>query len=238
MDKKLTLIEHLYGDVEDRAARRALLQDDELAREYEAMEAVKFRLDHRPSQRPDADVLANVFAAAEAGHPPAPSRRDRRPVARGRRRMAGIAGLVSLSAAALLVVAVWWQPWGAEPGRPVSQEPAAYADDVAAPMAAPALRADEALQEQTALYDPSDVADAAGAGPAAAREAARPADFDVLAWDAGDEVRRLRQRIDVLEQQRLRGQWGDALQPAGDPGVVPAPNRLDRGLRQAGERRH
>ncbi|RMH50836.1 MAG: hypothetical protein D6685_17780, partial [Bacteroidetes bacterium] len=83
MDKKLDILRHLYGEVDDRAARRALLRDEEVAREYQAMGEVKFLLDHRPHRRPDPQVLHAILAAAETGTPPVATRSaDRAPVAR------------------------------------------------------------------------------------------------------------------------------------------------------------
>ncbi|MEZ4701111.1 MAG: hypothetical protein R2834_12315 [Rhodothermales bacterium] len=67
MDKKLQLLAHLYGEAEDAAPLQELLQDSDLKAEYQAMSEAKFWLDHSIAEKPDADVLARIMAAASAG---------------------------------------------------------------------------------------------------------------------------------------------------------------------------
>lgn len=100
MDEKLQIVEHLYGEAADRAAYHRLLDNEALREEYQAMSAVKFALDHRPRQRPDAAVVDRILAAA-AGEALRPAPRADRPA---RRRVTRRALLwVGMAAAAVLV---------------------------------------------------------------------------------------------------------------------------------------
>ena len=70
MDKKLQLIQHLYGEADDRNALRELLQDEDLNAEYQELNEAKFWLDHTSQERPDQAVLDTILSAAAAagGH--------------------------------------------------------------------------------------------------------------------------------------------------------------------------
>lgn len=65
MDKRLQLLRHLYGELEDERELRSLLEDEEAVAEYVALSESKRALDlwRRPS-RPDPAVVDRLVAAA------------------------------------------------------------------------------------------------------------------------------------------------------------------------------
>ena len=87
MEKKIQLLRYLYGEAEDSAELRKLLQDPEIMEEYQTLSEAKFWLDHVKRERPDPHVLDQIREAAAQGGvvaPSRPSRRDRAPLARRR----------------------------------------------------------------------------------------------------------------------------------------------------------
>jgi hypothetical protein len=105
MEKKLQLLSHLYGEAEDATPLPELLQDSDLASEYQAMSEAKFWLDHSIPASPDPEVVSRILAAAAgAGVPPPVAFTDRAPAPRnaaGARKKTW-----SFAAAALSVVAI------------------------------------------------------------------------------------------------------------------------------------
>ena len=79
MEKKLLLIRHLYGELDDRADLNELLEDPELKAEYDALSEAKFWLDHSKREKPSSDVLQHILAAAV---PPSQNIEDPSPVPR------------------------------------------------------------------------------------------------------------------------------------------------------------
>lgn len=108
MNDKLHIIQHLYGEADASSDREHLLEDEALRAEYETLSGVKFHLDQRPKQRPDAAVLDNVFAAAAkaSGQPALHARQDRKPQPRHAARRYGLFGTVSAVVALLIVAGV------------------------------------------------------------------------------------------------------------------------------------
>ena len=211
MDKKLQIVLHLYGEADDRAAFRRLLEDEEVRAEHQAMSEVKFALDHARPKRPDPAVLARI--AEVAAHPErlaaSPTRRrDRMPVRLRRRRMWQWAG-----AAAVVVLAV-----GLGLGR------------LASGPDAPRIASDE----RPASFEQAERLRTAPPGRAQ-RMQAKPAAVHpdaALGWDGGDEVWRIHRRIERLRARNAALRWGEPAVPletlpASDPGV---------GLRPAGSR--
>lgn len=227
MDKKLDIIRHLYGEVDDRAARRELLRDEEVAREFQAMGEAKFRLDHQHRRRPDPQVLQSIWAAAETGAPPvgAPAA-DRAPVARqtsARRGLLGLAG--ATAAAAVIALVVWWQP-GSTPssdalGPVASEDVAAFRSEAPAPMAA----------EAEPAWDSSVTASKTALLPASRTEST------AMQWDASDDLLMLHRQIETLQQRRLDLAWDEPLQPLG-ASVSNGTSRTQRGLQEASQRQH
>jgi len=98
----------LYGEADASSDPERLLEDEALRAEYETLSGVKFHLDQRSKQRPDAVVLDNVFAAAAtaSGQPTLRARQDRKPQARNAVRRYGLFGTVSAVVALLIVAGI------------------------------------------------------------------------------------------------------------------------------------
>ncbi len=211
MDKKLQIVLHLYGEADDRAAFRRLLEDEEVRAEHQAMSEVKFALDHARPRRPAPAVLARIAEAA--AHPERleaspPRRRDRMPVRLRRRRAWQWAG-----AAVVVVLAV-----GFGLGR--------FASGPDAPHVASSERPASLEQAERLRTAPAGRAQRMQAKPAAVRPDA------ALEWDGADEVWRLHRRIERLRARNAALRWGEPavpleMLPSVDPGV---------GLRPAGSR--
>ena len=206
MDEKLQIVQHLYGEAADRSAYHRLLEDEAVRAAYQAMSEVKFRLDHRPRQRPDAVVLDRILAAASgeasvAGGALRPDRPALRLVSRRAFQWVGMA------AAAVLVVGVGLMAlWPDE-------EPASVAPAVA--------------QEQTTM--PEGPASESYVPSAAMQTTAD----QTPAWDEADEVRRLHRQIGMLQRGNADLRWGEPVVPlemlngmtSRDTGVRPARSR-------------
>lgn len=205
MDKELQLIEHLYDEPSaETAPLRELLEDPELAAEYQALSRAKFALDHRPRARPPVHVLnAIVREAAHASHATAP-RQDRAPLRYLRTHRRGVTAGFAL--AAVLALTVMVQPWNllqsTTPSTPLSA-------DASAPTAS------ESLFESLP--------------PAASPIAGRASD-SLPGWDSGDDVRRLSRRIQALQAAGI-DRWDEPavpleMLPTGSAtGVTPAGSR-------------
>lgn len=66
MDKKLQLIQHLYGEADSGSPLRDLIADEDLNQEYQELSEAKFWLDHAGKERPDKAVMAHILEAAAA----------------------------------------------------------------------------------------------------------------------------------------------------------------------------
>lgn len=109
MDNRYHIIEYLYGEGDQDAARR-LLEDAALRDEFDRHRSVKHALDARPSARPSPATLDVVLAAADAAAtgsaPPNRARADRP----ARRRRAGWWLRTSVAVCTVVLaaaVAVW-----------------------------------------------------------------------------------------------------------------------------------
>ncbi len=214
MDKKLQIVRHLYGEVDDRAAFRRLLEDEEVRAEYQAMSEVKFRLDHAPRSRPDPAVFGRIVEAA--GRPErleaSPSRRrDRLPVRAGRRRMWPWVGA---TAVVVLAVGLGLGRLASGPDAPrlaSDERPAFFEQDEGLR----AMRAPAAQRRQTHT---------AAAGPE-----------DALDWDGADEVWRLHRRIEQLRARNAALRWGEPAVPLERlPSFVPGVRLSPAGSRPPG----
>lgn len=105
MDKKLHIIQHLYGEADAAAAQEAL-HDADLRVEYEQLREVKSQLDGRPRVAPDAVVIDRIMAHAGGGVAASPkgAREDRPP--RTRRVRLRSLSAVSLTLAVVLAVGI------------------------------------------------------------------------------------------------------------------------------------
>ncbi len=207
MDKKLQIVLHLYGEADDRAAFRRLLEDEEVRAEHQAMSEAKFALDHARPKRPDPALLARIMEAA--AHPerladaPAPGR-DRRPVRLLRRRRWQ---WVAAAAVALVAVSVGV-------GRMFAPESSRLASE-----APPALREH-----------------AEGFGTNAQPQTIPAQTADVLDWDDADEVRRLHRRMEQLRARNAELQWGEPAVPLETlPTAVPGVRLRQAGSRPPGQ---
>ncbi|NNE69626.1 MAG: hypothetical protein HKN29_04595 [Rhodothermales bacterium] len=205
MDKELQLIEHLYDEPsEDTRPLRELLEDTDLAAEYQALSRAKFALDHRQRERPPAHVI-NAIVREASGLPTAPAaRRDRAPLRLFRTRRRSVTA--GLAFAAVLALTIMVQPWNLLPSG--TSDSVATAD---APTEMPA----EVLLERL---------------PPAATPIGTRASGTVPGWDAGDDVRRLSRRIQALQAAGI-DQWDEPavpleMLPTGSAnGVTPAGSR-------------
>lgn len=205
MDKKLQLIEHLYDEPSaDVRPLRELLEDPELAAEYQALSGAKFALDHRVRARPPARVVNAIVREAASQAQPVPGRRsDRAPLRLMSFKKRGFG--VGLALAAALALTVMVKPWNL---LTPSLSPASMAD--AAESAAPAESLLQALPP---------------AAPIAGRAAS-----GVPEWDSGDDLRRLSRRIQALQAAGV-DQWDEPavpleMLPTGSVrGVTPAGSR-------------
>ncbi|MFT4604289.1 MAG: hypothetical protein ACI9W4_001019 [Rhodothermales bacterium] len=205
MDKELQLIEHLYDEPSgDLRPLRELLEDPELAAEYQALSGAKFSLDHRVRVKPPVGVVnAIVRQATSMAQTTTGPRSDRAPLRLMSFKRRGIG--IGLALAAALALTVMIEPW-----------------NLLTPGASPASTAtafDRAAQSESLLP----------ALPPAAPIAARAAP-SVPEWDSGDDLRRLSRRIQSLQAAGV-DQWDEPavpleMLPTGSVrGVTPAGSR-------------
>ena len=101
MDKKLQIVQYLYGEAENPVeVRNDLREESDLWEEYQAISVAKFKLDHRRRHRPDVQVLDNIFeiAAGKGEIRSLERRRDRRAIPhRARIRKARTWGIVGMA---------------------------------------------------------------------------------------------------------------------------------------------
>ena len=122
MDKKLLLIQHLYGDREDAEELKELLKDPAWRAEYQALRDVKRKLENRALRRPvtaPESAVDKIIASARPKLTPI----WKLPTSRSKR--FAVLGGVGAVAACLLVVFLL-------PGRQ-TQEPAVISDEVQDP---------------------------------------------------------------------------------------------------------
>lgn len=242
MEKKLQLIRHLYGEAEDHSALQPLLEDEEVKAEYQAMGEAKFILDHRHRERPDQQVLDQIFAVAaqdDIVSSPKGIRKDRGAMPRQRFRNRRWLGAASTVLALLVTVTIGYR-WYAAPTstETLLQAPAAdqALSESAEGFADRQLRADE-KKEKAQLADMLDNAEPlqeASAPAVAGLTAASLAKTDTTLpdWNDLDDIRRVERRIDVLLDESDEFNWG---QPAVPLEMLPA-SRGNGRLQQAGSR--
>ncbi len=237
MDNRLNILRHLYRDEDSGQLSSLIEEDDALRREYQALSEIKYHLDQRPRQRPDPLVLDAIFAAVAETDRGRVVRKDRpakRPSGRPRTRTARLvsamlalvvamgiglgyflrveapvsSNLVSSTtvaepeaAAPLAVVPEQQTPVEDMAAPPsVSQEVAvtqSFAPDAGTPV--PARMRDAAVERAPALAEQRSPA-------STAREQRKPTPV-ALEWDASDEVRRLHQRIGLIESRSTGTSW-------------------------------
>ncbi len=123
MDKKLLLIQHLYGEREDAEELKELLKDPACRAEYEVLRAVKRKLENRALRRPVSapeDAIDKIIASTRPKLTPIwklPARRSKR--------FAVLGGAAAVAACLLVVFLL--------PGRQ-TQEPAVISDEVPNPV--------------------------------------------------------------------------------------------------------
>lgn len=210
------LIAHLYGEADDPEARRALLADEALHREYEALEATRAVLEKRPRMRPDPQVIDRIMAAA------APARITPLHTDRPALRRVSLQRVVwwSTGIAAVLLVAVGVWPLVQPPPDtartatpPVAVQPPALPEMAPVPDP-PAATVSTTSTPTPAIRPTPDV-------PAMATQAPAPADTLtqatdpalLLAWDDAAEVRLLHERIERLRNQANALAWDEPARP-------------------------
>lgn len=197
---KRDILLHLYGETPEDSDLRELLRDDELRREYQALSEVKFRLDHRPRERPDPAVLDAVLAHAGGEPSAAGSRRGDRPPAARRTALRRLL-VPALSIAAALVVAFGLGWWANTPGQITSSEnPAPDQDMPVTPeplnrVVPPFPDAGTHAVTDARTGQPSRVAGASTADPK-------------LAWDDPEPLDFWYRRIESLEAASDPDGWG------------------------------
>lgn len=100
MEKRLRIVQHLFGEPLEPDILDGYLEDDALRREYDALCEAKRSLDAREAQCPDPEILARVIEAA--------GRRQLRVINGGRARWRPqrLRLVYALSAAAVILVAL------------------------------------------------------------------------------------------------------------------------------------
>lgn len=98
MEKRLRLVQHLFGEPLEPDILDGYLEDKALRREYDALCEAKRSLDAREAQRPDPEVLVRVMEAA--------GRRRLRLINGGHARPQRLRLIYALSAAAVVLVAL------------------------------------------------------------------------------------------------------------------------------------
>ena len=266
MDRRLQIVQHLYGEGDPPEPADALCSDPALRAEFEAMQSVKQALDRRPKARPDAAVIDRIVAAA--GAPPTASlgaRADRAARPSVRLRRFRMAGAMAATFALLLAVGLWWRgtPLTFDAAEALSDAPMAAESAPPAFESAPAPEAAEGAVAGRARPSPAPPAaalarpealplagrprGAADAAPAEAVEedraafaetgAAKVAGADELpAWDEGDEVLRLHNRIELLEARARQFDWDEAAVMSLDR-LPPENAAAPRALTPAGQRK-
>lgn len=243
MEKKLQLIRHLYGEADDHSALQPLLEDEEVKAEYQAMGEAKFILDHRQRERPDQQVLDQIFAVAaqdDIVSSPKGIRKDRGAMPRQRFRNRRWLGATSTVLALLVTVTIGYR-WFAGPNATETLLQAPVADQAQMNeseegFAESRFRADE-KKEKAQLADMLDNAEPlqeAMAPAVAGLTAASLAKTDTTLpdWNDLDDIRRVERRIDELLDESDEFNWG---QPAVPLEMLPA-SRGNGRLQQAGSR--
>jgi hypothetical protein len=220
MDTPNHLIAHLYGEADDPAERQALLADEALCREYEALAATRAVLDERPRMRPDPWVIDRIMAAAAPHVTPLPARADRSALRLLSRHplwwAAGVAAVL------LLAVGVW----PLLPNRPigppavahtpplVAVQPPAVSDPALAAAPPAPFSSITSVPERTIPAPTTRTRStpaAPSAAPAVAAEATAPE--GLLDWDDDTEVRLLHQRLERLRTQADALAWDTPAYP-------------------------
>lgn len=258
MEKKLQILNHLYGEASDRAELRELLGDEALNAEYQALSEAKFYLDHRHRARPDEGILDHLVAVAAGEVEPgkAPVRRleprqDRPPALRLAIRRRSFHALLAAAVVVLAVgIGVWPSPSGpADQAAPSVAEEAPLMDTDEARLGAgrESLARAEA-EPEAARYADGRRADSAGltaralVGQAmneAADAAVGEADESGLAWDEAADLRQMHRRIQMLQEGNSDLNWDEAAVPLEQlPGASSAlAPQGQPGIRAAGQQR-
>jgi len=250
MDKRLKIVERLYESGPGGLSEHPIgsEKEEELRGEYQAMSQVKFWLDHRRAQRPDAATVDRIVkAAAEATICDLPQgvRTDAEPL-----RLLRGAPLRMVAAAAVVIAAVGIGLWHSGEAPPVTQaeleanENRMMADKSDAPPA-PASEDEDAArsgrEERAALEgDPAVAARSRASGmerawpggddlgePATLLAAIEPSRLPE--WGHPEELVQIRQRIEHLKARQSELGWDKPLVPleivsistgaTGNPGI-------------------
>ncbi len=226
MEKKLQLLSHLYGEAEDATPLPELLQDSDLASEYQAMSEAKFWLDHSIPASPDPDVVSRILAAAAgAGVPPPVAFTDRAPAPRNaagarKKTWSLAAAALSLVAVASFVLVNRTPSFNPSAFEPIAEQeaPAAFEAD-ALSKAAPRALADDLAERREVAADSGERLGAATAGAAAlaSAESTHPA------WEETEALIQYKSRIDHLLEQSEDLSWDEMVVPLEAlPGYSPA----------------
>ncbi len=188
-------VRHLYEP--DAETARRLSSDEALRAEYATWQRVKHVLDERPPARPSADARAAVLRAAQAATQAAAeasgSARADRPA---RRRCGGRTWALRGVAAAVLLMALWGGGsllLDASRDAPVGPPAASQS---ASPELPSQSGASQSGASQAEAWQPSPSGDAAPSGAEA-----------LLAWDMGEEVRRLHRQVEVVRSRTSPAEW-------------------------------
>jgi hypothetical protein len=252
MDKKLQIVNHLYGEASDRAELRELLGEEALNAEYQALSEAKFYLDHRHRARPDEGIVDHLVAVAAGEAEPVKvpvrrleARQDRPPARRLAIRRRSFPALL---AAAVVVIAVGIGVWPS-PSDPADQAAPSVAEE------APLMDADEArlgsgrealakAEPEAAFYAGARRADSAVSaaralmGEAVMDEAMNETDESGLAWDEAADLRQMHRRIQMLQENNSDLNWDEAAVPLEQlPGASSTLAPASPGIRAAGQQR-
>lgn len=231
MEEKLSIVRRLYCEDEPGAVDALIAQDEALRREYQALAEVKFHLDQRPRQRPDARALDAVFAAAEGGGSEWGERRDRPAVPRRARRGLRALGVVSSLCVALAVGVLGFSYFriathSDPPAAPLSKmAPSAQSTPPPVPVEQPEIL--DALEDSGEQVDAGvEIASASTSSEKVAprktaKASSRRPTPVALQWDESAEVRKLYRRAGFIEARSTTTVWDQPAQSSSSVGGVP-----------------
>jgi len=220
MDKKLHIVQHLYGEGEDRTDLGRLLEEEAAREEYEALSQVKAHLDLRPRVRPDPQVIDRVVAAAAVPSrftTPALKQQDRAARPRLRLRRFGLIGAVSTALAVVLAVGIGLDALRTSPSAlPESQALAPAASAVPREEAGVEGAEAEVGASEFRRFAPEKDAEPQPVPPAlgfqlADQDGARAEEAEAApTWDESDELLRVHRHIEMLRARSLDSLWDES----------------------------
>lgn len=231
MDKKLHILQHLYGEREDHAELRQLLEDEDLQAEYQALSEVKFRLDHRKRLRPDSQAIDQIMLAAGDDSTSLGPRQDRAARPRQAANWYRMAGVVASVFSIMVVAAIVWiqiqegqlDPTALETTAEKKELSSTHSDEVNSPV----------LRERAFASSADTRAEPRATVPI---EVAEELESDTIpSWDDAERVLELHRRMQLLQARSNEFEWDESAVMSLD--VLPGQSGGQAGLRVVGQQR-